>query len=79
LLSAEEVRSACAVNKLSVFEEKAALSFPDATLADAPTAADALRYALPRLVAQDFDDAVMLDGNYLRRADAEVKMGVLKA
>lgn len=45
---------------------------PAATLADAPTAVDALRFALPRLSARDFDNPLLLDGNYLRRSDAEI-------
>ncbi|MGA8531067.1 MAG: tRNA (adenosine(37)-N6)-threonylcarbamoyltransferase complex dimerization subunit type 1 TsaB [Acidobacteriaceae bacterium] len=44
----------------------------DATLVDPPTAADALRHALARLSAGDFDDPLTLDGNYLRRSDAEI-------
>ena len=37
-----------------------------------PTAAQALRLALPRLLAGQFDDPVLLDGHYLRRSDAEI-------
>jgi tRNA threonylcarbamoyladenosine biosynthesis protein TsaB len=37
-----------------------------------PTAQDALALALPRIEAGDFDDAVTLDANYLRRTDAEI-------
>jgi tRNA threonylcarbamoyladenosine biosynthesis protein TsaB len=33
---------------------------------------DALLFALPRIRARDFDDPVTLDGNYLRRSDAEI-------
>lgn len=43
-----------------------------AAFVDPPTATDALRFALPRLLAFDFDDPVTLDGNYLRRSDAEI-------
>jgi tRNA threonylcarbamoyladenosine biosynthesis protein TsaB len=37
-----------------------------------PDAAEALRFALGRFRARDFDDAETLDANYLRRSDAEV-------
>lgn len=37
-----------------------------------PTAADALRLALPRFEAARFDDIVALDGHYIRRSDAEI-------
>jgi tRNA threonylcarbamoyladenosine biosynthesis protein TsaB len=38
----------------------------------APTAADALQLAAPRVVAGDFADPLLLDGHYLRRSDAEI-------
>ena len=57
---------------LAVCEPSVHAPAPAATFVDAPTAADALRYALPRLGARDFDDPVTLDGNYLRRSDAEI-------
>jgi tRNA threonylcarbamoyladenosine biosynthesis protein TsaB len=37
-----------------------------------PDAAEALRFALGRFRAGDFDDPETLDANYLRRSDAEV-------
>jgi tRNA threonylcarbamoyladenosine biosynthesis protein TsaB len=37
-----------------------------------PDAAEALRFALNRFHARDFDDPETLDANYLRRSDAEV-------
>jgi tRNA threonylcarbamoyladenosine biosynthesis protein TsaB len=37
-----------------------------------PDAAEALRFALARFRAGDFDDLETLDANYLRRSDAEV-------
>jgi tRNA threonylcarbamoyladenosine biosynthesis protein TsaB len=79
LLSAEEVKSAARAEELAICEEKAALAFPGARLVSGPAAADALAFALPRLFARDFNDPVLLDGNYLRRADAEVKLGAVKA
>lgn len=39
---------------------------------EAPTAADALRLAAPRIVAGEFADLALLDGHYLRRSDAEI-------
>jgi tRNA threonylcarbamoyl adenosine modification protein YeaZ/ribosomal-protein-alanine acetyltransferase len=38
----------------------------------APSAADALRLALPRVMVGAFVDLVLLDGHYLRRSDAEI-------
>lgn len=38
----------------------------------APTAADALRLAAPRVQAGEFVDPMLLDGHYLRRSDAEI-------
>lgn len=38
----------------------------------APTAADALRLAAPRVRNGVYIDPVLLDGNYLRRSDAEI-------
>ena len=45
---------------------------PSATRVDSPTAFDALQFALPRLHTRDFDDPLLLDGNYIRRSDAEI-------
>lgn len=39
---------------------------------DAPTAADALRLAGPRVASGEFADRALLDGHYLRRSDAEI-------
>jgi tRNA threonylcarbamoyladenosine biosynthesis protein TsaB len=38
----------------------------------APTAADALQFCAPRVVAGEFVDLALLDGHYLRRSDAEI-------
>jgi len=38
----------------------------------APTAADALMFAVSRVDAGDFVDLALLDGHYLRRSDAEI-------
>lgn len=72
LASPEEIRSAISGSRLALCEEKAALAFPDASMVDFPRAADALDLAMPRFLAGDFNDAASLDGNYLRRSDAEL-------
>ena len=59
-------------HSLAVCEPSVHALAPRATLVAPPTAADALRFALPRLLAHDFDNPVTLDGNYLRRSDAEI-------
>jgi tRNA threonylcarbamoyladenosine biosynthesis protein TsaB len=48
------------------------LALLEPVLVDAPKAAEAVRCAWPRLAERDFDDVVRLDGNYLRRSDAEI-------
>lgn len=50
------------------------MAWPDAELVRvaAPTAADALMVAAPRVVAGEFVDVALLDGHYLRRSDAEI-------
>jgi tRNA threonylcarbamoyladenosine biosynthesis protein TsaB len=58
--------------RLTVCEPSAHALAPRATLVPPPTALDALHYALPRLQARAFDDPATLDGNYLRRSDAEI-------
>jgi tRNA threonylcarbamoyladenosine biosynthesis protein TsaB len=37
-----------------------------------PTAADAIRLCAARVAAGEFVDLALLDGNYLRRSDAEI-------
>jgi len=58
--------------QLAICEDSLLATAPAATLVPPPTAADALLFALPRIRARDFDDPVTLDGNYLRRSDAEI-------
>jgi tRNA threonylcarbamoyladenosine biosynthesis protein TsaB len=41
-------------------------------MVEEPLAGDALPLALERIEAGDFDDAAMLDANYLRRTDTEI-------
>lgn len=57
---------------LAVCEPSALRAQPLATLVDPPTAADALTYAAPCLLAGDYTDPATLDGHYLRRSDAEI-------
>ena len=71
LLSPEEIRGRLA-GSLAVCEESAVQAFPEAVRSDPPSAADALTFAVPRLVANDFNDVATIDGNYLRRSDAEL-------
>jgi len=71
LLTPAEIRDRFS-GSFTVCEESAAAAFPDAILVQPPTAADALRYALPRIAAKDFDDLATVDGNYVRRSDAEL-------
>jgi tRNA threonylcarbamoyladenosine biosynthesis protein TsaB len=65
-------RAAALGPQLAVCEPAVLTVAPWATRVDPPTAADALHFALPRLSARDFDDPLLLDGNYLRRSDAEI-------
>jgi tRNA threonylcarbamoyladenosine biosynthesis protein TsaB len=50
----------------------AALAMCGPVYVQPPDAAEALRFALGRFRAGDFDDVEMLQANYLRRSDAEV-------
>jgi len=58
--------------QLAIGEESVAGPAPNAAFVDLPAAEDAIRFALPRLRARDFDDPVTLDGRYIRRSDAEI-------
>ena len=59
-------------SQLAVSEPTLLLVAPTAALVPPPTAVDALYFALPRFRAGDFDDPLLLDGNYIRRSDAEI-------
>lgn len=65
-------RAAALAQKLAICEPSAQALAGSATFVEPPTAADAVRCALPRLRTRAFDDPVTLDGNYLRRSDAEI-------
>lgn len=70
LLSGKDVPSG--LTGLSVCEPAAHWAFREAVLVQRPTAADALAVTAPRLLAGDFADTASLDGNYVRRSDAEI-------
>jgi tRNA threonylcarbamoyladenosine biosynthesis protein TsaB len=72
LASVEEIRSSIAEPELATCDEASVTAFPGARKAACPRAIDALRLALPRISDQDFNDIASLDGNYLRRSDAEL-------
>lgn len=65
-------RAATLGAQLAVCEAPVHTAAPGALRLDPPTAADALRLALPRLRARDFDNPLTLDGDYIRRSDAEI-------
>lgn len=69
LLAAKDVSTSCTV---AICEPAALQLFPDAVLVDPLTAADALQFAAPLLLAQTFADVSTLDANYVRRSDAEI-------
>jgi tRNA threonylcarbamoyladenosine biosynthesis protein TsaB len=64
--------------RIAVCDDAAAtmlgLAWPAAELVrtSAPNATDALRLCAPRAAAGEFVDLALLDGNYLRRSDAEI-------
>jgi tRNA threonylcarbamoyladenosine biosynthesis protein TsaB len=78
LAGEEELAALAAPKRVAVYDEAAAkllaACWPGAELVrvDAPTAADAMRLAAPRVVRHEFVDLALLDGNYLRRSDAEI-------
>lgn len=72
LLNAAE--AAAYVRKpVAIAEEALAGAFPDARIVPAPTAADALRFAFPRVLTDDWDDAAALDAHYLWRTEQMLK------
>jgi tRNA threonylcarbamoyladenosine biosynthesis protein TsaB len=74
LLTAEEVRVAVAGGTAAVCEAKVAeaLAGLEPELVAEPCAKDALPFAVERATAKDFENAALLDANYLRRTDAEI-------
>jgi tRNA threonylcarbamoyladenosine biosynthesis protein TsaB len=81
LAGAEELAALPAPKRVAVCDAAAetllATAWPRAELVktDAPTAVDALRLAVLRILAKEFADPALLDGNYLRRSDAEIHFG----
>ncbi|HVJ08052.1 MAG TPA: tRNA (adenosine(37)-N6)-threonylcarbamoyltransferase complex dimerization subunit type 1 TsaB [Acidisarcina sp.] len=76
LMTRDEVLAAAAGQPatLLVCEESSQAAFAALTpvVLAPPAPAAALPLALERLEARDFDDPALLDGNYLRRSDAEI-------
>jgi tRNA threonylcarbamoyladenosine biosynthesis protein TsaB len=74
LLSRDEVKAAVAGGLVVACEAKVGemLSALHPRLVAEPSAGDALPLALVRIAAHEFDDAAVLDANYLRRTDAEI-------
>lgn len=74
LLTEEEVVAAATGGTVVVCEGKVAeaLARLELRVVAEPGAVDALPFAVERVVAGNFDDAAVLDANYLRRTDAEI-------
>jgi tRNA threonylcarbamoyladenosine biosynthesis protein TsaB len=75
LAGAEELRMIdLAGAQIAVCDDAAAglLGGAEVVRADAPTAADALQLCWARVAQGEFVDLALLDGNYLRRSDAEM-------
>jgi tRNA threonylcarbamoyladenosine biosynthesis protein TsaB len=74
LLTEEEVVAAAAGGAVIVCEGKVAgaLATLEPRVVAEPAAMDALAFAVERAAAEEFDDAAVLDANYLRRTDAEI-------
>ena len=71
LLSADAARE-YADEPIAVCEAILAAQWAGSRLVAPPDATDALSAAIPRLHAKEFDDILTLDGNYVRRSDAEL-------
>ena len=84
LLSGEDLVAAVAGGMVVACEAKVAevLAEVHPRLVGEPSAGDALPFALERIAAGEFDDAAVVDANYLRRTDLEIfakgKVGVGK-
>jgi tRNA threonylcarbamoyladenosine biosynthesis protein TsaB len=74
LLSGEDLAGAIAGGVVVVCEVKVkeALGAVHPKLVDEPLAEDALPFAVERIAAGEFDDAALVDANYLRRTDLEI-------
>lgn len=78
LAGAEELAEMIGPKRVAVCDEAATkllrTAWTDTELLEqaAPTAVDALRLAAAQVLARNFVDVALLDGNYLRRSDAEI-------
>ena len=74
LLGEDEVRAAVGDGVMVACEAKVAEAFAGLhpRVVAEPSAGAALPFAVERAVAGDFDDAAVVDANYLRRSDAEI-------
>ncbi|WP_420236554.1 tRNA (adenosine(37)-N6)-threonylcarbamoyltransferase complex dimerization subunit type 1 TsaB [Telmatobacter bradus] len=78
LAGAEELAARVVPERIAICDESAAqllsAEWPNAELVRVapPTATDALRVALPKVLRAEFADVALLDGHYLRRSDAEI-------
>lgn len=74
LLTREQMAAAIDGGTVAVCEAKVAeaLAKSKPRVVAEPDAADALPFAVDRVGAKSFDDAAVLDANYLRRTDAEI-------
>ncbi len=74
LMGRDDVIAAAASGVVVVCEGKVAEALAELRpkVVGEPSAADALPLALERIAAGEFDDAMTLDANYLRRTDAEI-------
>ena len=73
LLNAEEARKLNWAG-IVVCEERLATRFPPARRIAVPTAVDALRCGIKRVIERDWDDAEMLDAHYLWRPEQMLRL-----
>ncbi len=69
LLPADEAASQTAGRSVAACEQRTLALLPFAQRISEPNATDALRLALPRVLAEDWEDTAALDGLYLWRAE----------
>jgi tRNA threonylcarbamoyladenosine biosynthesis protein TsaB len=72
LLTAQNAEASKFPDTVAICEESLSQVFPSTILVEAPTAADAFQVAAPELLAGEFADVTLLDGNYVRLSDAEI-------
>ncbi len=77
LLAAAETRAVVGQEaELAICDDRLATLFPEARRVSAPSAENALLYALDRVTAEDWDDPAALDALYLWRPDQMLRMPV---